>query len=259
MIYEQMLAECKRLEEQIESLKIELKKFPDGKIICTRNGKRYKWYLSNGSSCTYLPKSKRSLAEKLAAKKYLSLSLEDCIHEKKAIDYYLRHHNPEGSLAEKMLLRMPEYTELMSPYFTPLSKELQEWGASPFNANPKYPEQLIFRTTSGRYVRSKSEVIIDMYLSIHQIPFRYESPLCLNNLTLYPDFTIRHPQTGQFYYWEHFGLADDPDYCQNMNSKLNLYTSNGIIPTINLITTSETKEHPLDVNLVNKIIQHYFL
>lgn len=159
----------------------------------------------------------------MAMKKYLALSLEDCNHEKRAIDYYLHHHNPKGSLAEKLLLHTPEYNKLISPYFLPLSQELQEWMVTPYDSNPRYPEQLIFKTASGRYVRSKSEVIIDMYLSVHQIPFRYESPLTLDNLTIYPDFTICHPDTGQFYYWEHFGLVDDPGYRKKMSEKIIQY------------------------------------
>ena len=98
-----------------------------------------------------------------------------------------------------------------------------------------------------------------MLLYTNKIPFRYESPLQLNHITVYPDFTIRHPATGQFFYWEHFGLADQSEYRQNMISKLDLYTSHGLIPNINLITTYETKEHPLSMNYVKKTVAYYFL
>lgn len=75
----------------------------------------------------------------------------------------------------------------------------------------------------------------------------------------YPDFTLRHPLTGNYFYWEHFGMMDNPAYCRNVSSKLQLYFSHGIIPSINLITTYETKDDPLDVEIVEGIIQHYFL
>ena len=81
----------------------------------------------------------------------------------------------------------------------------------------------------------------------------------LENITLNPDFTIRHPETGIIFYWEHFGLADDSEYCRSMNSKLALYTAHGIIPTINLITTYETKDVPLSLEMVEKIVEYYFL
>ena len=88
------------------------------------------------------------------------------------------------------------------------------------------------------------------------IPFRYECALHLGNTTLFPDFTIRHPKTGEFFYWEHFGMIDNATYCQNMTSKLQLYTAHGIIPSIQLITTYETKEHPLSAEMVENIIPY---
>lgn len=56
-----------------------------------------------------------------------------------------------------------------------------------------------------------------------------------------------------------FGLMDDPLYCKNAASKLQLYTSHGLIPSIQLITTYETREHPLSPKLVEEIVRHYFL
>lgn len=111
---------------------------------------------------------------------------------------------------------------------------------------------------SGNLVRSKSEALIDMALYIHKIPFRYECALNLGGITLYPDFTLRHPQTGEFFYWEHFGLMDDESYSQNTCSKLQLYTSCDIIPGVHLITTYETKEFPLSTKTIEKTIDYYF-
>lgn len=259
MFYERMRSESNRLASQIKELQSKLKHFPEGKIFCTKNRQYFKWYVTDGKTQTYLPKNQRPLAEKLATKKYLSLLLEDLLHEKRAIDFYLRHHNPKGRLSDDMLLNCPEYKNLIAPFFKPLSQDLQEWTNAPLESNPKYPEQLIHKTASGKMVRSKSEVLIDMILYTNKIPFRYEAPLLLDNLTIYPDFTIRHPETGQLFYWEHFGMADDPEYCKNMNSKLSLYTFHGMIPTINLITTYETKDVPLSIEQVKKIIEYHFL
>lgn len=258
MLYERMLAERKELEAKIKELRLMLKNFPDGKIFCAKNGKYYKWYLTDGKTQTYLPKKKRALAEKLAAKKYLTLLLEDFLHEKKAIDFYLRHHNSQGSKAEKLLFQTPEYKDLLKPYFKPLSQELSEWSASPYDSNTKFQEQLTHKTFSGGYVRSKSEVLIDAVLKSYKIPFRYEAALQLGDTVLYPDFTIRHPKTGKFFYWEHFGLMDDKGYIQNMASKLRLYSLHGITPTIQLITTYETQAVPLSMEMVEKIVRHYF-
>lgn len=253
-----MLNESKHLEKQIDLLKSKIQTLPDGKLICTRNGKRYKWYQSNGQKYNYIPKANQLLAEQLAAKKYLTLLSKDLLHEKSAIDLYLSHHSKEAGQAS-WLLNMPEYKELLSPFFHPLSQELLNWMNSPYDHNTNYPEQLIHKTSSGKFVRSKSEAMIDMVLHINKIPFRYECALNLGKNTVYPDFTIRHPETGTLYYWEHFGLMDDPVYSKNAYSKLQLYTSMGIVPSIQLITTFETKENPLSLEIVEKIVAHFFL
>lgn len=195
----------------------------------------------------------------MAIKKYLSFVLEDLLQEKTAIGFYLRHARNNSGKAEKLLADTPGYQELLSPYFLPKSQELSNWMKSPYKQNMKYSEQLIHKTSSGKKVRSKSEAMIDWFLHTNGIPFRYECALDFGNITIFPDFTIRHPKTGEFYYWEHFGLMDDLAYAQNSCSKLQLYVSHGIIPSINLITTYETKENPLSSEVIEKIILHYFL
>ena len=60
-------------------------------------------------------------------------------------------------------------------------------------------------------------------------------------------------------YWEHFGLMDKQDYRNSACKKIRLYCDNGIIPSIDLIATFETVDHPLDVEKVEKIIQEFFL
>lgn len=259
MIYEQMLKEKKKIEEQINLLESQVNQLPDGKIFCTHFGKYTKWYQTDGKTQIYIPKKERHLAEQLALKKYLSLQLKNLQQEKLAIEYYLRHHDTKAEQAENSFHNTPAYRELLSPYFKPISQELFEWQNTQYETNDKHPENLVHETVSGIYVRSKSEEMIDMVLYKNKIPFRYECRLKLGDLSLYPDFTIRHPKTGETYYWEHFGLMDDANYSKNAFSKLQHYTSNGIIPSIQLITTYETKNNPLTINNVEEIVNHYFL
>jgi len=257
MLYERIITEHQRLENQIESIKSKLKKLPPGKLICCNHQNHTKWYQSDGHQKTYISKKNRILAEQLAQKKYLSLLLEDIENEKRALDFYLRHHSVSGK-AEKLLTSPSEYQKLLKPFFLPLSKDLSSWMQAPYNQNPLHQENLIHKTISGNMVRSKSEMLIDMCLHLHNIPFRYECALQLNTLTLYPDFTLRHPQSGNYFYWEHFGLMDSPGYIENACSKIQIYSLNGIIPGIHLITTYETKEQPLSTELIEKVINYYF-
>lgn len=257
MIYEKALAEHKRLEEQIKELEQRLKEYPEGKLFITRNGKRYKWYQTDGHTQVYLPKKERCLAEQLVAKKYLSCQLDEMKQEKKAIEFYLRHHN-NSNQADRMLNELPGYQELLVPYFKPISEELSEWANEPYNSNLKYPEQLIHKASGGKMVRSKSEMLIDIALYMNKIPFRYECELQLGDSIIYPDFTIRHPKTGKVYYWEHFGMMDDMFYIKNACTKIQLYASHGVTPSQNLITTFETQKNPLSLDKINRIIEEYF-
>jgi len=251
-----MYSESQRLEEEIHSLQEKLKTYPNGKFYCTRDGNHYKWYHSEGPKQTYIPKANHRFAQQLAEKKYLSKKLEELIHEKRAIDFYLRHHSDNTS--EQWFAEHPEYHELLVPLFQTHSEELSNWITSPYETNQNYPEHRIHKTISGNAVRSKSESLIDMALYTKGIPFRYECALQLGETTLYPDFTIRHPLTKKIYYWEHFGKMDNPKYAQNCISKLQLYTAHKILPGIHLITTYETQDKPLTSETVDRIIHEYF-
>lgn len=257
-MYEKIKKEHLRLQKQIKTVQDTIDTMPEGKLICCHQGTHCKWYLSDGHTKTYIPKSNRSLAEQLAAKKYLSTLNKDMKKELKALEFYLRHYDRSPSKAYQLLTEPSGYLELLSPYFQPLSQELDKWASASFPKNPAHPEHLIHKTVSGHLVRSKSEAMIDLFLSSNHIPFRYECKLSLDEQILYPDFTIRHPHTGEYIYWEHFGLMDDPVYCQNVGSKISLYSSHGIIPSIHLITTYETQNHPLSTETIQNIINHYF-
>ena len=258
MIYEKALAEYKWLEKRIAELEQQLGGCPEGKLFISRNGNRYKWYQTDGHTQVYIPKKQRSLAEKLAVKKYLSYQLEAMKQEKSAIEFYLRHHSNISNSADSMIAEVPGYQELLLPYFKPISEELNDWMNQAYNSNMKYPEQLIHKASSGKLVRSKSEMFIDMALYTNKIPFRYECELQLGDTIIYPDFTIRHPKTGEVYYWEHFGMMDDMFYIKNACAKVQLYATHGITPDIHLIMTFETQKNPLSIDKINGIIEEYF-
>ena len=259
MIADKILEEYRLLQTQIKELQTHISKFPPGKLICCQGSSGVKWYHSDGHSRVYIPKSNRALAEQLATKKYLSLTLEHLQQEKTALEFYLRHHAKQEDKAEKLLTDHPGYQELLSPYFKPKSSVLAEWMHAPYDKNMQHPENLLHKTSSGIYVRSKSEAMIALFLHTNHIPFRYECALNLGGITIHPDFTIIHPETSKIFYWEHFGRMDDNVYIQNTYSKLQLYTTHGLVPSIHLITTYETREHPLSYEEIARTATTYFL
>lgn len=236
-----------------------MQQYPKGKLICTQNGPYTKWYHQSDGTLHYISKKNQELAEQLAIKKYYTLRIDELKKEKHLLDTYLKHHIPESERKDNKLLLDSKYHELLIPHFIPNDSDLDAWQKAPFQSNPKYPEQLLIKTCSGYYVRSKSEALIEMALCMYKIPHRYECALELNGMTVYPDFTLRHPRTGKTYYWEHFGRMDDPEYCHKMVSKLEQYALNNIIPSINLITTYETGEYPLSPETIEQTIKTYFL
>ncbi len=259
MFYTYAIIEIQKLEKKIELLNRQISKFPEGKLVCSKNRAHWKWYKSDGHKKVYIPKKEKKFAESLACKKYLELQLENAVHEKNAINYYLRHHNSNAISSEIDFINSPKYQELLEQKFVPLSSELAVWQNFHYERKKKYAEGLTHKAASGNYVRSKSEALIDLYLFKNKIPFHYEEALYLNGDVLFPDFTIRHPQTGEFFYWEHFGRMDDPAYNKTVGIKLQMYISNGIIPGINLITTYETKDHPLTAQMIEDILKRFFV
>lgn len=254
-----MMNRLQVIDKKLAKIRSNLEKLPPGKLIYSKTGKYIKWYQKNGKEKKYIDKSERSLAEKLALKKYFQLIEQELLNEKKAILLYREQIDANEETAEKFLMEKSEYQSLLNSQFVPRSKELEDWMNASYEKNPYHPENLIHKSISGNIVRSKSEAIIDMILHTNKIPFRYECVLKCGNTILYPDFTIRHPVTGEVYYWEHFGLAENKKYMEDMLSKLRTYITNGIIPGAHLIMTFETKEEPFTSDLAEKIVGHYFL
>lgn len=258
MLYHNLLERKKYLLKEIQNLKRRLASYPAGELICTKNRKYVTCMHSVNGSYTYIPKKDFAFAKELGEKKLLSASLEDLQRELRAINAFLNCYQSETSKVEQ-LLSQPCYQKVLNQSFPIASEDLEQWSKEFYEKNPFHQENLLHSCLSGHMVRSKSEALIDQILFMHKIPFRYECALKLKDTTFYPDFTIRHPKSGNYFYWEHFGLMDSPSYVQQTFQKLNLYCQSGIIPTINLITTYETKKQPLTSQAIENIIQEYFV
>lgn len=71
--------------------------------------------------------------------------------EKRAIDFYLKHHDENTYLKEQELLENPEFQKLISKIYQPKEQKLIDWMNSPYKTNKVHPEQLIHRTRSDVY------------------------------------------------------------------------------------------------------------
>ncbi|MGN0312826.1 MAG: hypothetical protein ACI4CC_08620 [Lachnospiraceae bacterium] len=247
-----------KLELQISILQKQLQQFPEGDLRICKNHNGYRWYHSHDHQINLIPKKKRSLAESLAYKQHLIFELSQLTHERDALLSYLQNFPMKHSSITQKLISSNEYKSLLSSHIVSNNQFIRDWLETPFTPNPFHPEHLIYPSITGQMRRSKSEVIIETALFNHELPYRYECPLEKNGILLYPDFTILHPRTYKEYYWEHFGKADDNGYALTIGDRIRKYCSIQIVPSLDLIMTFETKERPLDPNLVEETIQHYF-
>lgn len=118
-----------------------------------------------------------------------------------------------------------------------------------------------FKTVNGELVRSKSELIIADRFKSENIPYHYEPPKFLNDSfeIWHPDFLVMNRRTGDEYYWEHFGMMDNQEYCANAQYKIEQYAKNGIILGKNLIITMESSNHVLNTEYVDTLIEKFLL
>lgn len=257
-VYNNLKKELAVLEQEIQSLQQEIEKLPEGKLLCVQNGAYVKWYKSNGAYPIYIKKREEDYAKKLAIKKYNCYRLEELKGKYSLLKKYADFYEKEKEKSKDLVEQNPAYASLLADYLKDTQDKSNSWQEGPYPHNAKYKNNLIYKTLAGHMVRSKSEVLIANALFLNGIPYRYEYALQLEGITLYPDFTIRHPKTKQIYYWEHFGMADKLEYQDRITEKLKLYLKNGIIPTIDLILSYETSKSPLDIEKVEWLIREYF-
>lgn len=82
----------------------------------------------------------------------------------------------------------------------------------------------IYKANNGVMVRSMQEVhILNRLLREEAFDIYYERPLCAASSKKFPDFTILNTATNVVFHWEHFGMLDNPRYCEYMVDKLEWY------------------------------------
>ena len=177
-----------------------------------------------------------------------------------ATNKFLKTHSKceEYDIAQIMPYQLQENN---SNLFVSRQVKISAWQSHPYTRNPYKPEGLIHDTARGEKVRSKSEVLIADCLFEYKLAYKPESPLRLkkSNKTIYPDFTIIHPESLKEIYWEHFGMMDNPEYAREANAKINALSQEGLFIGENLICTFETSDLPLTRGTIETYIKKYFL
>lgn len=159
----------------------------------------------------------------------------------------------------------PERQSLITPFTMSDEKHREIWLMHKLkerSISSPYPLDLDsgITTEKGELVRSKSEKIIADKLYMMDIPYVYECPLKLNKSNkIYPNFTLINTKTRKEFYWEHFGMMDNPEYSENAIQKISKYQKSGHYLGKNLIATFETSDHFLTPKEIEGIIQEFLL
>lgn len=256
--FEQMKEDRTRLSSRISKLDLAISQLPEGSLGWHRRGENYRYYCLTDSKHYLSTKKDYPLIENLAKKKYLEKMRSDDLNELAAIEKYLKTHR-ETSFAQKLLTENAHIADILSPLFRSKDQELSEWAAADYPSTAAHPDHLIFPGPCGKMYRSKSESQIAYLLYTKLIPFRYEWDKLICGKTYHIDFTIRHPKTGEFIYWEHCGMMDNEGYAANIGTKLRDFETAGIFPGKNLILTFESKQFPFTVGMAEEIIQKEIL
>lgn len=254
------------LQKILTAKKKSYEKAPQGRIRISQNSGHPEYYLvtERGSlRGKYLPHSKEDLARQLAQKDYDARLIKQLQKEIDTLQNYLNQTGGGRAISKLYDSLCPARQALITPVTLTDEQYTTRWQEVTWVGWPFAPDAPSLFTAHGERVRSKSEVIIADTLFRHKVPYRYEFPLTLKRcddhttVTLHPDFLCLNTRTRQEFYWEHFGLIDDPEYSKNATGKLRLYTENGILPGRNLIVTMETQTEPLSTRVLEKIIAEF--
>ena len=252
------------LAKQIGRMEQILKASPEGKLYLKKRSSGIPFYtkyeqISDGTlQETYLSPQHPEFTA-LANKRYAELVLKDLYPEKKLVDKAIALYQ-RGSRLDEFIKAHPELMSLISPGLRPLTQLAQEWMEKPYERSNKYPEDLRFTTVVLKLlVRSKAEADLVSRFMHFGVPFHYEEIQRIGQEKLAIDFTLLNVRAGRKLYWDHRGMADDPNYLRKTHYCEKLYLEAGIIPWVNMIVTAETKDSPLDIQWVDKLIDFYLL
>lgn len=265
--YQDAAIELQHIQRTISEIEQKLAVLPEGDFSLRTNGNGCKYYRvmdaepSAGGrrkhQFVYISKSNREYAADLALRKYYQTLKEDLLGRAAAIRRLQRTVEHGCSHAEQ-LMAQKNFAELVEPRISTGEEEMRAWAAQDYVRNMDHPEYLKVPTEGGIMVRSKSEALIANMLTERGLAFRYENQTSVGTRTVYPDFTIWHPERGNLVIWEHFGMIGMQAYQSQIQARIDNYIANGYLTYKNFITTYESSEDPFDTEFASKIIRMMF-
>lgn len=246
------------LTKTVDALEKKIKSFPEGsiKVKKTDYGVYYCLKLADKTD-RHLTYEDNDLIKQLIQKSYLKEALTAARKEKHALGKIVNNY-PKQTLEDIYSTLSDERKEYASPIIPGDAESANKWLATPNFGRNLISIETEFYTLNGEHVRSKSEVIIADRLYAKGIPYKYECPLQIGNRIIHPDFTILRLSDRKIIYHEHCGMMDDPNYAKDMVNRINLYSTADIYLGDRLFFTLESSETPLDIRLLDELIEKHF-
>ncbi len=257
-----LVSKLKELDKAIAKAEKSLKKAPKGSLIVSKSNGCVQFYQNmheGESKRKYIYAENDKLVHALAQKDYDKLLLKTAIIEKKHIQNILRYIEEKDTYDVYNQLN-PHRKKLIESHYLNDKEFVKQWLTVQYNGKDFEDESSEIITERGERVRSKSEKIIADKLDLMGIPYLYEYPLKLKGFGIvYPDFTMLNMVTRKEVYMEHFGMMDNPEYCQKAISKIEQYEKNGIFIGKNLIVTFETSKQLLNMSVVENMLKEVLM
>ncbi len=261
MLVKQLKFRKKQLEKYLGICESFLEKAPRGKLLVS-SSRGYRTFYhreESGSKRTLLlMKENSALIKTLAKKEYYGKLIIGIKRELSLIKKLLELE--ENQTIQRMDLEINENKrDLISPLEESLESRLARWEnlESPHleiegDKNKDNPHV----TLNGEHVRSAAERTIANALKKANIPYKYEYPFhTADDRTLYPDFTIMNPNTGEVFRWEHLGMMERPKYVRDQLDKLDSYYCSGLFTGNGLILTFGDSYQWIRQEMVDSIIE----
>ena len=257
MLKQELLKRKETLKGYIRTIERWLEKTPDKKLVVstyTRNGKNhYRYYIPGERELSV--KTDCSLITVLSKKTYFKRVLSSAKEELAAVEKLLEK---TGLIASAFSSVHDARKQFITPLEEPVETVARRFEEESFTLSD-YAITNPIDTLRGDKVRSWPESLIADSLFTEKLSYKYEKPFKLKNgHTVYPDFTIMHPLTGELFLWEHFGRWDKQGYRSTSIRKIKDYAESGMLIGKNLIATFDDDEYKLSESEIKKLITAYF-
>lgn len=278
-LYEDLIQEKQYLQDIIARITKSLECAPEGGLRIVHSARRIQYYnipskrhkcekddMENGSGSNklskqgdYIRKSDIKLAYDLAQRDYDADLLKLAQRRLAHVQAMLKDLGSDEM--ERVYEELNPYRKkLVTPRIISDEEYARRWSAIEFERKSFEEGTAVIMSDKGERVRSKSEKIIADTLHKKGIPYRYEAPLTFKNgKKIHPDFTVLNQKRRQEVYWEHLGMMDNTEYCENALGRIEIYQRNNIILGNNLIVSYETSRHPIETTMIERNIQEYCL